>query len=254
MIPGDFQLPRRPDKKKLVLFAVMGGVSLAGLAGTALVITFIISAWLGRPAVFGFDEGPEQPIAFPHTVHAGTDILLDAEGNPRLDGQGQPIHGLGLDCTFCHRNVATGAAATIPAVGLCMTCHKILGEGIVEVEKLRNIFDQGLPIDWVRVHRLPDHVQFIHEAHIARFSGMKTIVDRITDTQTHIKLGDARKIDPDAEAGDTLDIAVSDTCNICHGTVSSMTRVRQVRSLKMGDCVDCHRDNGAPTDCTTCHY
>ena len=190
----------------------------------------------------------------PHTVHAGTDILLKADGTPRLDDDGQPIHGLGLDCTFCHRNVATGAAATIPAVGLCMTCHKVLGDGNAEVEKLRSIFDEGGSIDWIRVHRVPDHVHFIHEAHIARFSGLKTVVQRVTDAESDIKIGDARKIDPDAQVGDTLDVAVSDTCSICHGTVGSMTKVRQVRSLKMGDCVDCHRDNGAPTDCTTCHY
>jgi hypothetical protein len=46
----------------------------------------------------------------------------------------------------------------------------------------------------------------------------------------------------------------SAVCSTCHGDVASMTKVSQVKPLKMSDCVDCHRDNGAPTDCTTCHY
>jgi len=95
LIPGDFQL-QRPPRKKLLLFALLGGVGLAAFAGVVLVSIFIISAWFGRPVIFGFDEGPAQPIAFPHTRH---------------------VEDLGLDCTFCHRNVEKGAAATIPAVG-----------------------------------------------------------------------------------------------------------------------------------------
>ena len=44
------------------------------------------------------------------------------------------------------------------------------------------------------------------------------------------------------------------TCSICHGNVAEMEKVRQARELKMGDCVDCHKKNDGPTDCTTCHY
>ena len=201
MIPGDFKLPRYP-RKKLVLFGVLGGVSLAAFAGTVLVLVWIISAWLGRPVIFASNEGPTQPIAFPHTVH---------------------VQQLGLDCTFCHRNVTQGAAATIPAVGLCMTCHQTVGDDIPEVEKLRAVFAQGQSIDWIRVHRVPDHVHFVHEAHIRFFS-------------------------------ERDGVSAAAVCSTCHGDVGSMVKVRQVRSLKMSDCVDCHRDNSAPTDCSTCHY
>ena len=201
MIPGDFQ-PQKATGRKLLLFGTLGAVSLAGLVGIALALTWIISAWLGRPVVFGFNEGPDQPIAFPHTRH---------------------VQDLGLDCTFCHRNVTQGAAATIPAVGLCMTCHKTVGDGLPEVEKLRQVFEDGRPIDWVRVHRVPDHVHFVHEAHIRFFS-------------------------------ERDGVAPSAVCSTCHGDVGAMTKVRQVQPLKMSDCVDCHRDNSAPTDCTTCHY
>ena len=201
MIPGDFQTSKF-SRDKLVRFGVLGAVSLAVGGGMVLAFVFIISAWLGRPVIFGFNEGPDQPIAFPHTVH---------------------VQEVGLDCTFCHRNVTKGAAATIPAVALCMTCHEVVGDGIAEVEKLRATFEAGNSIDWVRVHRVPDHVHFVHEAHIRFFA-------------------------------ERDGVEASAVCSTCHGDVGSMTKVKRVRSLKMGDCVDCHRENSAPTDCTTCHY
>ena len=254
MIPGDFKPPSRPSRKKLALFAALGGVSLASFAGVALVTVYVISAWLGRPVIFGYNEGPDQPIAFPHTVHAGTAALLDADGSPRRDEQGGQLQGMGIACEFCHRNVAKGGPATIPAVGLCMTCHKAVGDGMAEIETLRAHYDEGRSIDWVRVHRLPDHVQFVHEAHVRRFSGTKLVVPDDAGRQGEIRLVDARKIDSDARVGDSMEVAVADVCVICHGDVAGMEKVRQERSLKMGDCVDCHRDNSAPTDCSTCHY
>ena len=202
MLPGDFQLPRRPRGRRIALFGVLGVVGAALLAVVVGAGAFAISAWLGLPLnAFGLNDGPDQPIAFPHTPH---------------------VQEIGLDCTFCHRNVDTGAAASIPAVGLCMSCHTTVGDDLPEVEKLRDFHTKGIPIDWVRVHRVPDHVNFVHEPHIRHFSE---------------QYGGA-----------------SGTCQLCHGDVGSMTKVKQVRSLKMGDCVDCHRDNDAPTDCTTCHY
>jgi hypothetical protein len=202
LLQGDFQ-PKKQSPKKLLLYGTLGLGGLFGLAVVVGVTTFVISAWLGRPlGVFGFDEGPAQPIAFPHTVH---------------------VQDIGLDCTFCHRNVTVGAAATIPAVELCITCHKVVGDGLPEVEKLRSFYDSGQPIEWVRVHRVPDHVKFVHEPHIRFFS-------------------------------ERDGLAAAAVCSTCHGDVGSMEKVRQVRSLKMGDCVDCHRDNSAPVDCVACHY
>ena len=185
---------------KIAVPVVGAGVLLVG----ALVAWFVLSAWWSNPpAVLGFGEGPEQPIGFPHTVH-----VTDA----------------GLDCQFCHRTVATDEAASIPAVAQCLFCHgfgKIDGRlstsGTAEEELAKLIGELGAeqqPINWVRVHRLPDHVQFVHAPHIQQgFS-----------------------------------------CSTCHGEVGEMQVVKQVRNLKMRDCVDCHRDRGAPTDCTTCHY
>ena len=185
---------------KIAVSVVGAGVLLV----FALVGWFVLSAWWSNPpAVLGFGEGPEQPIAFPHTVH-----VTDA----------------GIDCQFCHRTVATDEAASIPAVAQCLFCHdfdKIDGElsasATAEEELAKLIGELGeprQPIDWVRVHRLPDHVQFVHAPHIQQgFS-----------------------------------------CSTCHGEIGEMQVVKQVRNLKMRDCVDCHRDNGAPTDCSTCHF
>ena len=200
MIPGDFQI-LKPTRRQLIKHGILGVITLGVLVVTAVALTFVISAWLGRPVVFA-TEGPDQPIAFPHPTH---------------------VEDLGMDCTFCHRNVTEGAAATIPSAGLCMTCHEVVGDGLEEIEKLREMHEEGRPIDWVRVHRVPDHVHFVHEAHIRFFSER----DGVEETAV---------------------------CATCHGDVGAMEKVEQVRDLKMGDCVNCHRDNGAPTDCTACHY
>ena len=116
-----------------------------------------------------------------------------------------------------------GASASVPATGLCMTCHAAGGDELPEIEKMRNLYEDGRSIHWVRVHRMPDHVHFVHEAHIRYFSEKEGV-------------------------------EVGQVCQKCHGDVAEMEKVQQVENLKMGDCVSCHKDNGAPTDCTTCHY
>ena len=190
----------------MMLFSTLGIGGLAAAVVVVLGLTWVISAWIGTPIIFASEEGPEQPIAFPHTTH---------------------VQDLGMDCTFCHREVTKSAQATIPSVGMCMTCHQVVDGSTeaaqAEIEKIRDAYSSGDPIAWVRVHRVPDHVHFVHDAHISFFS-------------------------------ERDGVAPTAVCSTCHGSVGSMEKVRQVRTLKMSDCVDCHRDNGAPTDCTTCHY
>lgn len=195
-----------PKVNPIILIAIsvvgFGGLLIAGVA-----VFFLFNAWFGLPVGA---QAPDQPIDYPHTIHAGS-----VENG-----------GLGLDCTFCHRNVAEGAAATVPSVQQCMFCHKqITGtsdKAKIEISKLRELSDSGQPLNWKRVHRLPDHVEFVHDAHIRYFSEMNGV-------------------------------SASEVCSTCHGDVASMVKVKQVRALKMGDCVDCHRKYSAPTDCTTCH-
>ena len=200
MIPGDFQ-PKKPTGTQLAKLGVLGAVLLGVFIVVVLLLTFVISSWLGQPVIFA-REAPDQPIAFPHETH---------------------VTELGMDCTFCDRTVEKEAAASVPATGLCMTCHSEVGDGLEGIEKMRDLYEDGRSIHWVRVHRVPDHVHFVHEAHIRYFS--------------------------EAEGVET-----SQVCQKCHGDVAEMEKVRQVENLKMGDCVDCHKKNAAPTDCTTCHY
>ena len=197
-------MPGRPPK---IVWIAASTVGLGFLLVLGAVVFLVGKAWFGLPV---WAQAPDQPIAFPHTIHAGTE-----------EGQ------LGLDCTFCHRNVTVGAAAVIPSVQQCMFCHQqVKGQAepaISEIAKLRDAAAAGQPIDWVRVHRLPDHVEFVHEAHIRFFTQQESITP-------------------------------SQVCATCHGDVATMAKVKQVRSLKMGDCVNCHRKYSAPTECATCHY
>jgi hypothetical protein len=206
-----------PRGKMLPLMAAGGIVTV--VIGFILVVLFI--SWFSNPP-FGLGNASAQPVAFPHTVHV-------ADNN--------------IQCEFCHRNVTKGDAATVPAVELCVFCHKnITGEtdtAQAEIEKVRQSFDDGQPIDWERVHRLPDHVRFIHEAHIRFFTSEQM---------------DAARFDIDLDEI-SRPLNVPETCAICHGDVANKEEVQPKtgQSLKMGTCLDCHRANNVPTDCTICH-
>jgi hypothetical protein len=216
----------------LVPVLAIGGLGVMAVMG--VVAAFVITGWIGQPIpVLGFEQTFDQPIDFPHTVHASL-LPLD-----RIAADGQKMEGLGLDCTFCHRTVTTQANAGVPPVGFCATCHQVIGAADnVQLSILRDaadiIGDDGpSPVNWKRVHRLPDHVRFVHEPHIRYLTQNPSQVKGTTDGVTEGAAG---------------------VCSTCHGNVAAMEQVEQVESLKMGQCVDCHRDNGAPTDCAACHY
>jgi hypothetical protein len=218
--------------KLLLAVLAIGGLGVTAVVGAGA--AFIITGWLGQPVpVLGFEQTFDQPIDFPHTIHASTEKL------EHIAADGSTMEGLGLDCTFCHRTVTTQTNAGIPSVGFCATCHEVIGAGNNEqINILRDAADivgndGPSPVNWRRVHRLPDHVRFVHEPHI-RYLIQNS--NEIKNSTTGVKEG------PSA------------VCSTCHGDVAAMTQVKQVEPLKMGQCVDCHRDNGAPTDCATCHH
>ena len=218
-------------RKHILILGLFGMVATGGLLLT-LAGLFVVRAWWTTPfEVLGFGAAPEQPVAFPHTVHAGDGVLLMEDGHPKLNSDGSEAYGLGMDCTYCHRNVDKGAAASVPPVEQCMDCHKAVGGDLQEVKKVIQAWDTRQPLVWERVHRLPDHVRFVHEAHMRFFTQPGNLL-------------------PSGQQA----LVPSDVCSTCHGDVANMVEVNQVRSLKMGDCVDCHRDYSAPTDCVTCHY
>ena len=225
-------MPPLPPPRQLIPLA------LAGLLATAIVAFILVAllmAWFSNPP-FGWGDAPDQPIPFPHTVHAG----------PVEEG------GHAIQCEFCHRNVTTGAAATVPAVEVCVICHKQVNGGnavsaevaepdtLVNIQRVLDKHADGRPIDWERVHRMPDHVRFVHEAHI-RFltQGEERVVT--------LPMGDERPMQ--------LPVSVPEACSVCHGDVAAMTEVQpqEGQSLKMGTCLDCHRENAVSTDCTVCH-
>jgi ribosomal protein L37AE/L43A len=203
---------------KMLPLMVAGGISTV-IVGFILVVLLI--SWFSNPP-FGIGNASAQPIAFPHTVHV-------ADNN--------------IQCEFCHRNVTKGEAATVPAVEQCLFCHKDIAgtteTATAEIAKVRQSFAEGLPINWERVHRVPDHVRFLHEAHIRFFTS-----DEL----------DAPRFDIDGDEV-TRALNVPETCAICHGDVGNadVVQPKEGQSLKMGTCLDCHRVNNAPTDCTICH-
>ena len=210
----------------------IGGLGVLAVMG--VVAAFVITGWLGQPVpVLGFEQTFDQPIDFPHTIHASLKPL------DHVAADGQTMDGLGMDCTFCHRTVTTQANAGVPPVGFCATCHQVIGAANNEqINILRDaadiIGDDGPePINWKRVHRLPDHVRFVHEPHIRYLTQNPSQIKGTTDGVIEGPAG---------------------VCSTCHGNVAAMEQVEQVESLKMGQCVDCHRDNGAPTDCVACHH
>ena len=212
-------------------------MALAGLLVTAIVafiVVVLFISWFSNPP-FGWGNAPDQPIAFPHTVHAGA----------VEDG------GHAIQCEFCHRNVTTGAAATVPAVEVCVICHKQINganakadvaepETLINIQRVIDKHADGRPIDWERVHRLPDHVRFVHEAHL-RF------LTQGEDRVVTLPVGDQKPTN--------LPVPVQEACTVCHGDVALMEEVQPQpgQSLKMGTCLDCHRENDVSTDCTVCH-
>ncbi|GAB4182228.1 MAG: cytochrome c3 family protein [Calditrichia bacterium] len=120
---------------------------------------------------------------------------------------------LELECTTCHQYADKGMHATVPAMSICMSCHEDVATDKPEIQKLTKFWNDKEPIPWVKIHDVPWHVYFSHKRHVAK--GIE--------------------------------------CQTCHGEVQTMTKVRQVRSLDMGWCVSCHRQNNASTDCLTCH-
>ncbi len=222
-----------------VLLPILALGSLAVLAILGAVFAFIVTAWLEQPIpVLGFNQPVEQPISFPHTIHAGTGTYTNTVG--------ESVQGLGMDCTFCHRTVTMQANAGVPAVQFCAYCHQVIGgedsEPLTQVRAAAGIIgDDPHPIDWKRVHRMPDHVRFVHEPHIRYLT-------------QHPNANIPEDLEELASKTSGVTIGAAGVCSTCHGDVAAMEEVAQVAELKMGQCVDCHRDNNAPTDCASCHH
>jgi cytochrome c553 len=101
----------------------------------------------------GGGRGPQQPIAFSHKTHAGSQ-------------PGTTPSQLGMDCLYCHYSADKSPIANLPPVGLCMGCHKLASTDKPEIKKLTGYWERGEVVPWVEVYRLPEHVKFNHKRHV----------------------------------------------------------------------------------------
>lgn len=175
-----------------------------------IVILFVIGGYFTIQGAIGLgrqqDYMPEQPIFYSHKVHAGINQI---------------------NCLYCHSSAEKSKHAMIPSENVCMNCHKAISEysgpdlftaegkkvnGTAEIQKLydhvgwdvkaKRYTKPAQPIEWVKIHSLPDHVYFNHSQHV-----------------------NAGKVQ----------------CQTCHGEIQNMDEVKQFADLSMGWCVNCHR-------------
>jgi hypothetical protein len=160
---------------------------------------------------------PRQPILFRHTRMAGAPVW---ETNAK--GETENVGGFGIPCVYCHTMPYKGRHSTVPSTAVCMNCHTTVGLNKEWVLKVKDYWDRGEPIPWVKVHDLPDFVYYDHSAHL-----------NAKDAQGRAKLA----------------------CKDCHGEVEKRDIVRVETRFDMGWCVDCHRkpEMGASVDCSVCH-
>jgi hypothetical protein len=156
----------------------------------------MLSAYSGASSSQRFS--PEQPVRFPHPVHVQT---------------------LQMNCVYCHSSATKSPDPGLPAVGTCMGCHTVIATDRPEVQKLAAFWNNQQPVPWIRIHKLPEYVQFPHMRHVS--AGV--------------------------------------SCQTCHGDVQNMQQVYQASNLSMGWCVSCHVGQSNPPfraryDCAVCHY
>lgn len=189
------KIRRLSKNKKLVFF-------------TILLVMILLGSW-GWKAMWntGVHQGyqPEQPIKYSHQLHAGT---------------------LKIDCQYCHTGAYKSKNATIPSLNVCMNCHnyvqatdKYNGEISPEIMKIYKALDYNpdtkeygpnqKPIQWVRIHNLPDFAYFNHSQHVS-VAGIE--------------------------------------CQQCHGPIQTMEEVYQYSPLTMKWCINCHREHDVNTE------
>src|SRR5438876_9212241 len=122
-----------------------------------------------------------QPVPFSHKHHVGDD---------------------GIDCRYCHTSVEQSSFAGIPPTKTCMNCHREIWKDSPMLAAVRESYRSGRPLEWIRVHDLPDFVYFDHSIHVAKGVG----------------------------------------CASCHGRVDRMPLIYQENSLQMRWCLECHRN------------
>lgn len=166
IFPRSFNAVSKLSILALLFLAVAGGAALMEMN---------MSSYVTRVNV-----PLEQPVPFSHSHHVGD---------------------IGIDCRYCHTSVENGAFAGIPPTKTCMNCHSILFNDAPMLEPVRESFKTGKPLEWTRVHDLPDFVFFNHSIHVAKGVG----------------------------------------CTTCHGQIDKMPLTWKANTLHMSWCLECHR-------------
>jgi hypothetical protein len=164
--------PKAANKLPLqivIYLFVLGGIASAG------------ATYYMTPSYTRVGYAPVQPVPFSHAIHSGQ---------------------LAIDCRYCHVGVDKGPASTVPTAQTCMNCHNQIKVDSPLLAVVRESYETGNPVPWVKIHQVPDYVYFNHSVHINR--------------------------------------GVS--CVECHGRIDEMDTVAHNKSLSMGFCLDCHRN------------
>ncbi len=141
----------------------------------------IVYALFSSPYVTGVNVVVDQPVPFSHEHHT---------------------RGLGIDCRYCHTSVEKSSFAGIPPTETCMTCHSQIWNRSEMLEPVRASLRNNKPIEWNRVHNLPDYAYFQHSVHIKKGVG----------------------------------------CVSCHGRVDTMPLTWKAEPMTMEWCLECHRN------------
>jgi hypothetical protein len=177
------------------------GIITAGAGATVMTVAAV--GWFTQADRFVMGFAPTQPIPYSHRLHAGAMLI---------------------PCLYCHSGAEKARQAGVPAVEVCMNCHRVTKTDSPPIRELASIYASNAALDWRRIHALPDYVFFDH--------------------RPHVRAGVA--------------------CQTCHGPVEQMDVIGQRMSLRMGHCLACHRSPAqalprdtkiqrAPEDCYACH-
>ncbi|MEQ8358648.1 MAG: cytochrome c3 family protein [Cytophagales bacterium] len=162
------------------LFTSAPFLNTVGIIFTLIILRSVIDGLFSVGVQQGY--APTQPIAFSHKLHAG-------------------MYEIG--CQYCHTGVEKSKNANIPSANICMNCHNHVKTTSPEIQKIWKAVENDQPIEWVRIHNLPDLAYFNHSQ--------------------HVKVGGLE-------------------CQTCHGPIEEMEVVQQYSPLTMGWCINCHRE------------
>ena len=182
--------------QKNLFFSKIINKLFVGFFIAIVVLKFAFDAMMGVGVTTNYQ--PEQPIAFSHKIHAGDNSI---------------------DCNYCHTSARTSKHSAIPSANVCMNCHANIVSGTTTgTSEIQKIYDaigydpdsrtyipgyEQKPIEWVRIHNLPDLAYFNHSQHVT--------------------VGQLE-------------------CQDCRGAIEEMDVVKQSSPLTMGWCIECHRE------------